>query len=177
MPEQIQPEEQPVDSEAVETPADDDHAPDENSDKSTKKPTETVDFWKTKAREQEKRAKENATKAAEFDKFTEAQKTEQQRLLDRAEAAERRATELESAREIDGWKKQVANDPQYAGLTADVLRGSTLEEIEDHAASLKALLPEPRKGGQVPTEGRTVTTGSGDPASQFAELIRNARRG
>jgi len=59
---------------------------------------------------------------------------------------------------------------------AAVLRGTTLEEIEDHAAELKALLPEPRKAGQVPAEGRTVTTGTGDPAQQFAELIRNARK-
>jgi hypothetical protein len=149
----------------------------EDVPKPTPKPAETVDFWKAKAREQEKRAKENAAKAAEFDKVTDAQKTEQQKLLERAEAAEKERDAERALREIDGWKTQVAKDPKYAGLTADVLRGSTLEEIEDHAASLKALLPEPRRPGQVPGEGRTVNTGSGDPATQFAELIKNARRG
>jgi hypothetical protein len=148
----------------------------EDPPKPTPKPAETVDFWKAKAREQEKRAKENAVKAAEFDKVTDAQKTEQQRLLERAEAAEKERDEERALREIDGWKTQVAKDPKYAGVTAEVLRGATLEEIEDHAAALKALLPEPRKAGQVPTEGRTVATGTGDPATQFAELIRNARK-
>lgn len=148
----------------------------EDPAKPTPKPAETVEFWKAKAREQEKRAKENVAKAAEFDKVTEAQKTEQQRLLERAETAEKERDQERALREIDGWKTQVAKDPKYAGLTADVLRGSTLEEIEDHAAALKALLPDPRKAGQVPTEGRTVATGTGDPAQQFAELIRNARK-
>lgn len=171
MPEDPTPE-APAETATTET----DPVSDEPTEQQPPKPTETVDFWKSKAREQEKRAKENAAKAAEFDKVTEAQKTEQQRLLERAEAAEQRAAALESAREISEWKAQVAKDPKYAGVTADVLRGSSLEEIEDHAASLKALLPEPRKAGQVPAEGRTVTTGSGDPATQFAELIRNARK-
>lgn len=149
----------------------------EDPPKPTPKPAETVDFWRTKAREQEKRAKENAAKAAEFDKVTEAQKTEQQKLIERAEAAENRAAQLEAAREIEGWKSTVAKDPKYAGITAEVLRGTTLEEIEDHAAALKALLPEPRKAGQVPAEGRTVQPGTGDPATQFANIITSARRG
>jgi hypothetical protein len=138
------------------------------------KPTETVEFWKAKAREQEKRAKENAAKAAEFDKVTEAQKSEQQRLLERAEAAEGALGAVKAAQEINDWKAQVS---KQTGVPVDVLRGTDLEEIEAHAASLKALLPEPRKPGSVPGEGRTVQTGTGDPAQQFAELLRGARRG
>lgn len=172
MPDETAPEAPAETAEAeVETSPEDPQAP-----KPTPKPAETVDFWKAKAREQEKRAKENAVKAAEFDRVTDAQKSEQQKLIERAEAAENRAAQLEAAREIEGWKSTVAKDPKYAGVTAEVLRGSTLEEIEDHAAALKALLPEPRKAGQVPAEGRTVPTGTGDPAQQFAELIRNARK-
>lgn len=116
-------------------------------------------------------------KADKFDQVTEAQKSELQLAIERAEAAERKASSLETEREIAGWKSQVAKDPQYAGVTADVLRGSTLEEIEEHAASLKALMPEPKKGGSVPSEGRTVTSGKGDPATEFAEIMRNARGG
>lgn len=138
------------------------------------KPAETVEFWRTKAREQEKRAKENAAKAAEFDKVTEAQKSEQQRLLERAEAAEGALGAVQAAQEINDWKTQVS---KQTGVPVDVLRGTDLDEIEAHAASLKALLPEPRKPGSVPGEGRNVTAGSGDPAQQFAELLRGARRG
>jgi len=137
------------------------------------KPTETVEFWKTKAREQEKRAKENAVKAAEFDRAVEAQKSEQQKLIERAEAAEREATALRSAREVDGWKSAAA---KRTGVPTELLRGETQEDIDEHADSIKALLPEPRKGGQVPAEGRTITAGTGDPAQQFADLIRNARK-
>lgn len=114
-------------------------------------------------------------KAAKFDQVTEAAKSDLQLALERAEAAERRSSELETERQIAGWRTEVSRSTN-GRIPADVLRGNTLEEIEAHAASLVALLPEPKKGGQVPAEGRTVTTGSGDPANQFAELLRNARR-
>lgn len=140
------------------------------------KPAETVEFWKAKAREQEKRAKDNAAKAAQFDEFTEAQKSEQQKLLERAEQAEREAAALRSAREIDKFKEDITKNPKYAGVPAHVLRGSTEEEIEEHAAQLKALLPEPRTPGQVPGEGRAPTPATGNPAQQFAEILQNARR-
>lgn len=135
------------------------------------KPTETVDFWKGKAREQEKRAKENATKAAEFDRLTEAAKSDLQRATERAEAAERRAAELESERDVTDWKARAA---EKFGVPASVLRGSTADEINAHAESLKALLPEPRKPGQVPGEGRTVMPGKGDAAQDFAAALRQA---
>lgn len=162
-----------VETTAVETTAaQTEDAPTEEATE-TKKPTETVEFWKSKAREQEKRAKENAAAAKRLTDLEESQKSELQKALERAEEAEGVAYALRTAQEVNDLKAQVS---KKTGIPADVLRGSDLEEIENHAASLKALLPEPRKAGQVPTEGRTVTTGTGDPAQQFAELIRNARR-
>lgn len=113
-------------------------------------------------------------KADKFDQVTAAQKSELQLAIERAEAAEQKSTTLETQQQIAGWKSDVAKDPRYAGVTADVLRGSTLEEIEEHAASLKALLPEPRKAGQVPAEGRTVTKDKGDPQQEFAQILRTA---
>lgn len=172
MPDEPQPEES-AETAAVETtaaPAEDAAAEDTTEQK---KPTETVEFWKSKAREQEKRAKENAAAAKRLADLEESQKSETQKLLERAEAAEGVAYALKAAEEIRDIKAKVS---KQTGVPADVLRGSDLDEIEAHAASLKALLPEPRKPGQVPAEGRTVTTGTGDPAQQFAELIRNARK-
>jgi hypothetical protein len=99
-------------------------------------------------------------------------KSELQLEREAREAAQREAAELRAEREVDSFKGRYRRP---LGFPADVLRGSTLEEIEAHAASLKALLPEPRPG-HVPTEGRTVTTGSGDPAQQFASLISNQLR-
>jgi hypothetical protein len=146
--------------------------PDESPAEQAPKPTETVDFWKSKAREQEKRAKENADAAKELEAIRESQKSDQQRLVERAEAAERERDEERALRQVGDWKSEVA---KKTGVPAEVLRGSSLEDIEAHAVSLKALLPEPRPG-HVPTEGRTVTTGSGDPAQQFASLISNQLR-
>jgi len=52
------------------------------------KPTETVDFWKQKAREQEKRAKDNATAAQRLAEIEEAQKSEAEKVADRISKAE-----------------------------------------------------------------------------------------
>jgi hypothetical protein len=143
------------------------------------KPTETVEFWKAKARENEKRAKENAAKAIEHDKWVEAQKSEDQRraeaqaaIIARAETAERERDQLREAKGLDDYKSELS---EKTGIPAKVLRGGSREELDEHAAVLKPLFPE-RKAGAVPTEGRAVTTGTGDPAQQFADIIRNARR-
>lgn len=53
------------------------------------KPTETVEFWKQKAREQEARAKSNADAARRLADLEESQKSEAQKIADRAAAAER----------------------------------------------------------------------------------------
>lgn len=174
MPDQAQPEEAPQpEAEQVETTEPDEGAANTEETEQPKKPTETVEFWKAKAREQEKRAKENAAAAKELADFKESQKTETQKWMDRAQSAEGALSAIQVAQQIRDAKDAVAK--QY-GVPADVLRGTDIDEIEEHAKSLKALLPEPRKPGQVPGEGRTVTSGTGDPAQQFAELIRNARK-
>lgn len=52
------------------------------------KPTETVDFWKSKARDQEKRAKENAAAAQRLAEIEEASKSESEKAADRIAKAE-----------------------------------------------------------------------------------------
>src|SRR5690554_1497917 len=83
-------------TETTETVAEDTTTPTETSEVQAEqpKPTETVDFWKTKARDQEKRAKANADAAKELEalkaaSMTEAEKAEQARI-----AAEQRANDL-----------------------------------------------------------------------------------
>ena len=128
-----------------------------------------MEFWKAKAREQEKRAKDNADAATKLAAIEESQKSEQQKLIERAEAAEKERDQERALRQVDDWKAKVSKD---TGIPVDVLRGNDLEEIEAHGASLKALLPEPRTPGYVPNEGRTVATGGGDPANQFASILK-----
>jgi hypothetical protein len=120
--------------------------------------------------------KELKTKAARLDDLEEAQKSELQKAIERAEAAEGTLATLQVAQQISDWKSGVAKMKEFEGVPASALRGTSLEEIKEHAAELKALLPEPPKPGQVRSEGRTVTNGTGDPAEHFAELIRNARK-
>jgi hypothetical protein len=145
----------------------------DSSQQEAKKPTETVEFWKAKAREQEKRAKENAKAAERLSEIEESQKTELQKAIERAEAAEGAMGALQAAEQIRDWKAVAA---ERYGVPAEVLRGSDPDEIREHAISLQALLPEPRKAGFVPAEGRTVTSGSGDPAQQFASIISGQLR-
>lgn len=118
-------------------------------------------------------AKQNAAAAKELANLKESQKTELEKAVERADSAEGALGALKAAEQIREWKAEAA---KKFGVPVDALRGVDLGEIEEHAATLKALLPEPRKPGQVPTEGRTVLPGSGDPATQFAEILRSARK-
>lgn len=132
-------------------------------------------------------APELRKKAAEYDKLVDAQKTELQKIQDRAEAAERRAAELEAAeqkraadaetaRQVADWKTQIS---KATGIPAGALRGGTKEDLQAHAEELKALIPDPNTrrvgGAYVPTEGRNVGTGGSDPAEQFAAILKQAR--
>lgn len=159
-------------------PEPDDTATQEDSEQ-PKKPTETVEFWKAKAREQEKRAKDNDRAAKRLQEIEESQKSELQKWQERAESAEGAISALQAAEQIRDAKADVSKRYKDAGydIPVEVLRGSDPDEIEAHAASLKVLLPEPTKAGQVRSEGRTVSAGNNDPAQQFANIITNARRG
>ena len=71
-----------AEAETVEAPGDD------QQDQEQQKPTETVEFWKQKAREQEKRAKDNAEAAKRLAEIEEANKTEADKAAERLAAAE-----------------------------------------------------------------------------------------
>jgi hypothetical protein len=125
-------------------------------------------------------------KADEYDKLVESQKTEQERILARAEAAEAKAAALEAAeqarvekaqlaQQVADWKTKIAADPKFAGVPASALRGSTEEELREHAAELKALIPEvdARRGAYVPSEGRHTGSGSTDARAEFANILHS----
>jgi len=98
------------------------------------KPTETVDFWKQKAREQEARAKANAEAATRLKEFEDRDKTEAQRLTERAEAAERRVAEIES----HALRLEVAAEKGLTQAQAKRLVGNTREELAADADDLLA---------------------------------------
>jgi hypothetical protein len=136
-------------------------------------PEQKVDTtdWKAKAREWEKRAKENKSAADELTALKESQKTEQQRLAERAEAAERSAAEAQ--REL--VRLRVISE---VGLPADLhefVVGNDEDELRAKATKLKA---------QFGADYRSVDVGLGPrqtgPAQDMNSLIRQqvaARRG
>lgn len=121
-------------------------------------------------------------KATKFDELAEAQKTELQKIQDRADAAEKRAADLEAAeqkrvadaelaQQVADWKSQIAKS---TGVPVNALRGNTKEDIQAHADELKELIPARRGGAYVPAEGRSSASGGADPRQQFADILKNA---
>lgn len=141
------------------------------------KPTETVEFWKSKAREQESRAKANADAAKRLEEIENASKTEQQRLTERVEAAENRTRELET----HSLRLEIAAEKGLTTAQAKRLVGNTREELVADADELLETFQSSPKGEdqteQVITSldlgnrGNT-TTAAGDPAADFAKFLK-----
>lgn len=104
----------------------------EEQQPSETKPTETVDFWKQKAREQEKRAKDNASAAQRLQEIEDAQKSAEERASEALTNAEKRALEAESR----ALRLEVASEKGLTPAQAKRLVGSTREELESDADDL-----------------------------------------
>lgn len=102
-------------------------------------------------REAEKRAKANEDAAKRLAEIEEANKTEQQKAIDRAEKAEREAAELRQ----QVLRRDVAAAKGIPAELADRLRGDDREALEADADTLLALVkqPEPKKGAPQPPAG------------------------
>jgi len=139
--------------------------------------------WKAEARKWESRAKENSEARQRLSEIEEASKSEAQKLADRAAAAEAKVAQYESEKQQREWVKAVSDE---TGVPAGVLRGSTLEELQAHADSLKSLVskePDAPRGPHVPSEGTAAGNGKGvsqltqdDLKSMSPEQVNKARR-
>lgn len=112
--------------------------------------------WKAEARKWEARAKENSDAAKRLAEIEEAFKTEAQKAAERLAAAEAKVKEYETREQIAAWKAEVA---EATGVPATVLAGSTKEEIEAHAETLKPLISasqQPAAPQPIPGEGRAA---------------------
>ena len=108
-------------------------------------PQEPGTDWKAEARKWESRAKQNLADAKANEgaaqrlaEIEEAQKTEAQKAQERLEAAEKRAAELE----LRAARAEVA---ATKGVPADLLSGSTQEELEASADALIAFRGEQQR--------------------------------
>lgn len=132
------------------------------------KPTETVDFWKQKAREQEKRAKENADAAKRLSEIEEAQKSEAEKAADRLAKAEQRAAEAEAK----ALRREIALEHSLSKDDADLLDSLTDEAAMRRLAErLAAANADKRKNGNhVPSEGGK----GGSPPALNSNSLENA---
>lgn len=131
--------------------------------------------WKAEARKWEARSKENAEAAKRLAEIEEASKTEAQKQAEKLAEYEAKVREYETREQIAAWANEVSME---TGVPAVVLKGSTKEELEAHAAQLKPLIgqpaaPEVPRPGAVPTIGQTPT---GTPNIPIGEQISAAEQ-
>lgn len=116
--------------------------------------------WKAEARKWETRAKENSSAARRLAELEEASKSDLQKAIDRAETAERRIAEVE----LTAARTEIA---AAAGLPVEALRGSSREELEAHAETLKPLLTAQSRGPVVANPGGTPANAGNDENAEF----------
>ena len=130
--------------------------------------------WRAEAKKWEARAKENKSAADRLAELEESQKSEQQKLLERAEAAERERDEVRT----EALRLRIAHEKGLTPRQAARLRGSSEEEL---VADADALLEEfgttgPRRPtGDVGQGPRDTATAPSDPKSLADAVI--AQRG
>lgn len=104
--------------------------------------------WKAEARKWESRAKANKDASDRLAEIEESQKTEQERLVGRAEAAER---ELEQSR-FEALRFSVIARHEVPEKYQHLIRGSSEEELSEAAnavAELVAATSKPQNTGKV----------------------------
>src|SRR5690606_1092029 len=92
---------------------------------------------KDQIRELKSQAQANANAATKLAEIEEASKTEAQKQAEHVAALEAKVREYETREQIAAWKAEVS---EATGVPAAALAGSTREEIEAHAATLKPLI-------------------------------------
>jgi Domain of unknown function (DUF4355) len=117
------------------------------------------------------------SKAAQFDELAEAQKTEHEKLADRADAAEKRATAAEAAL----LRRTVAERKGLPAELAERLAGSTEEELGADADALIALLPspgapKPPSASPKPDPSQGAKPPAGKRPRSLTEAVSNALR-
>ena len=151
--------EQPNDAPAA---TDDVEQPAQTQEPTQPKPTETVDFWKAKAREQESRAKSNADAAKRLQEIEDAAKSAEQRAAEQAQKA------ADAAR-VAGERADRAELGVEHGIGAgylDLLGGGTREDMSARAQQLGPLLAAQRENEQLKAELAALRDGKTPPSQR-----------
>ena len=105
-------------------------------------------------------------KASQFEQLENDQKTETQKATDRAEAAEKRANELEA-------RTTRAEVSAAKGVPANLLSGSTQAELEASADALIAFRGEQKQAPKSDSLNRVNNSSVGGDESAFARSLFN----
>lgn len=92
------------------------------------------------------------TKAAEFDKVTEASKSEAQKQAEALAAAQKELDRYKTREQTSAWAKEIVKG---SPVPPSALRGSTREELQAHFEELKPLVTQGRRAPIIPTQGDT----------------------
>ena len=112
------------------------------------------------SREWEKRAKDNKNAAEKLKQLEESQMSESQKAEAKARELEAKVAAFETEKQRNEWRSQVAKETK---VPAELLHGSTLEEMQEHAKLLDSYLHPKPKGAPVKDPAGTP---SGKPADQ-----------
>lgn len=158
--------------------SDTDAAPAADAAAEQQAPAQETD-WKAEARKWEARAKENTSAAQRLAEIEEASKTEEQKRAEHFAALESELSTYKTREQVAAWKAEVAT---ATGVPAVALAGSTKEEIEAHAATLKPLITttDVKKGAigpYVPPEGTAPSGAVGSTTGDmFAQAVEDSFR-
>lgn len=111
---------------------------------------------------------ELAQKARAYDEAAEASKSELQKAVERAEKAEGKLKALEDERKLAELRADVAKEH---GVDAELLRGTTRKELEEHAEAIKAYVGNSHRFPSVPDYGEANVSTEKNTARQFADAI------
>ena len=129
------------------------------------KPTETVEFWKGKSRDWEKRAKEGAKAATELAQIKDAQKSDAEKAADKLAAAQAEVDAI-PAKVADALREHLVSLHSIAADQAELyLTAADPELLLKQVAGLVDM--GKRKSNRVPREGQSTKTAADDQMAEF----------
>ena len=131
----------------------------ENDQKPQPKPTETVEYWKRRARDNEQRAKMNADAAKRLQDIEDRDKTEQQRAADALAKAQREAAEAQA----ETVRYKAAATHGITGDDIDLIGSGDEETVMARAERLGQLLAESRELAALREQTNHTRAPSGRP--------------
>ena len=111
------------------------------------------------------------SRSEKLDQIEEAAKSELEKAVERANAAEQKAAELAAQSQLSEWRAKVSEE---TGVPASVLAGSTLEELQAHAEQVQSLMGSTNPPKPAPLVVPAV--GSTPPALNSSALEESLRR-